>query len=232
MTPTRSHYPVRVTDPSTPEAIDPVAQGGETTASRRSKRAAGGEPASNRSRRQLILIGSVVAVLVVVALALLLTQRLGGQMEPLTIETTTVTVPPPTPAEPAIERDTSTALLAALPDAVIGWSVSDQVESAMMTELSALEGWQLTYSGRDTAVVLQVGQWPEAEEATAAAAGLVGEATATDQGEVLVAGAPVGTFTTFEVDGVERTVWTNATVVLVAEGPIGTTSTFYDAFPL
>jgi hypothetical protein len=220
-----------VTDPSTPEATEAVAENSETTESRRSKRAGGGEPGTRRSRRQLLLLGSVVAVLVVVALALLLTQRLGGQMEPLTIETTTVTVPPPTPAEPPIERDTSTALLAALPDAVIGWSVSEQVESAAMTEAGALEGWQLTYTGSETAVVLQVGQWPTPDEATAAAADLVGEATATDQGEVLVDGAAAGTFTTYEVDGGERSVWTNATVVLVAEGPVGTTSTFYDAFP-
>lgn len=211
----------------------PVAPEGETAESRRSKRAAEGEPSSRGpGRRPLILIGAVVTVLVLVLVALLLTQRLGGQMEPLTVETTTVIVPLPTPVEPPIERDKSTALLEALPDTVLGWAVTEQAEAATMTDLSALEGWQLTYGASDSELVLQVGQWPEAQEATDAATGLVGDATPTEQGDVLVGDTVVGSFTTFEIDGGERTVWTNDTVVFVVEGPVGVTGTFFEAFPL
>lgn len=180
----------------------------------------------------MIVLGGAVAVLVIVAAALLMTQQRGPQ-EPLTIETTTVVVPPPTPAEDPIERDTSTALLAALPGAVLGYAVSEQVESAAMLDLEALEGWQLTYAGTTAELVLQVGQWPTVEESAAAATSLLGEASATDSGDVVVAGEPVGTFTTLAVDDeTERTIWTNASVMFVIEGPTGTTRAFYDAFPL
>lgn len=220
-----------MSDPSTPEPIDLADQQDETRASRRAERGVDGAAGSARSsRRRLFLLVAVVAVLVVVAVTLLLTQR-SGQIEPLVVETTTVRLPPPTPAQDPIERDTSTALLAALPDAVLGYAVSEQTESAAMLDRSALEGWQLTYEAVDATVVLQVGQWPEAEEAAEAATAIVGDATATEQGEVRVGDAVVGTFTTLETDDVERTVWTNGTAVFVVEGAVGATRTFYDAFP-
>lgn len=174
-------------------------------------------------------------MLVIVVVALLLTQNRGG-MEPLTVETTTVVIPPPTPDEDPIERDTSTPLLAALPDSVLQYAVSEQVEAEAMLDLDALEGWQLTYSAGDDRIVLQVGQWPTTEEATEAATTLLGEvpeSAATVSGDVVVDGEPVGTFTTtFEADGTtERTVWSNSTAVFVAEGPRDATRPFYDAYP-
>jgi hypothetical protein len=223
-----------VTDPS---PLDPVDTGEEGETSRRSRRSraetdGGASPGLWGRRRLVILLGAAVAVLVIVAAALLLTQG-RGQQEPLTVETTTVVGPPPTPAEDPIERDTSTALLAALPGAVLGYAVSEQVESAAMLELEALEGWQLTYSSTGSEVVLQVGQWSTAAESSAAATSLLGDATATESGDVLVGGEAVGTFTTVAVDETtERTIWTNATVTFVIEGPSGSTRTFYDAFPL
>jgi len=234
MRPVDTTIVARVTDPS---PLDPVDVGEEGESSRRSRRSraqpdGGASPGPGGRRRLVILLGGGVAVLVIVAAVLLLTQQ-RGQQEPLTVETTAVVGPPPTPAEDPIERDTSTALLAALPGAVLGYAVSEQVESAAMLELEALEGWQLTYSSTGSEIVLQVGQWPTAAESTAAASSLLGDATATDSGDVIVAGETVGTVTTVAVDETtERTIWTNSTATFVIEGPTGSTRTFYDAFPL
>ncbi len=183
-----------------------------------------------------MLIAVAVAVLVAVAVTLLLTQQ-RDQAEPGSIETITVVLPPPTPEEDPIERDTSTALLEALPGSVLQYAVSEQSEAETMLELDALEGWRLTYSGGADEIVLQVGQWPTAEEATDAATALLGEVpeeAMTERGDVAVADEVVGTMTTI-VDApdatTERTIWTNSTVVFVVEGPRDATRPFYDAYP-
>lgn len=178
-----------------------------------------------------MLIGVAVAVLVALAVTLLLTQQ-RDQPEPGSIETTTVMLPPPTPEEDPIERDTSTALLAALPGSVMAYAVSEQTESEQMLDLGALEGWRLTYTAGDDAVVLDVGQWASADDAAEAATALLGSAETTDEADVLVAHEPMGTVATIAVDETtERTIWTNSTVVFVIEGAAGTTRAFYDAYP-
>ena len=211
------------------ENVAPEAE--EPAETRRTNRAAGRRAAAFwSSRRRILVLGGAVAVLVVVAVTLLLTQQ-RGPSEPITVVTTTVAVPAPTPEQDPIERDTSTELLAALPDTVLQYAVSEQIESERMLELDALEGWRLTYASADDAVVLSVGQWPTTEEATEAAAALLEDATPIDEGDVLVDGEPVGTFTTSAADdATERTIWTNSTVVFVVRGATGTTHTFYDAF--
>lgn len=190
-----------------------------------------GSPPPNRSRRRLlILIGAVVGLLVIALVALLLTQN-AGRRDPMNVVTITHQAEPPTPEVEPIEREKGTPLLEALPDVVLGYAVTEQTESATMLEAFALEGWTLTYTGAEAAVVLQIGQWPTDDEAQRVFADIVGEEAATAEGEVLVGGEAVGTFVVQQVDGGERTVWRNGTAVLVAEGPSGATQEFYEAFP-
>lgn len=191
-----------------------------------------GEPAPPADqRKRLIIIGAaVVGVLLVVLVVLLLTRDPGS--EPMTVVTITQEATVPTPQTEPIDRDTSTDLLAALPDTVLGWALSEQTESASMLEAHALEGWTLTYADPDGAVVLDVGQWPVGKEALAAYESLLGDAEATSSGEVVVGDDEVGEYVTQQVDeDTDRTVWRNRTAVFVAEGPSGSTQAFFDAYP-
>lgn len=186
-------------------------------------------PPARRSRL-LLVVGAAAAVLLVVLVALLLT-RGGDQRDPITVVTRTEPAVSPSPQSDPIERDTSTALLEALPGTVLGYAVSEQTESEQMLDAHALEGWTLTYSEPDTAVVLQVGQWPDGKEAKAAWTALIGDAQPSAEGDVLVGDDTVGGVVTVVDGDVERTIWRNRSAVFVAEGPVGTTQPFFDGFP-
>ena len=187
------------------------------------------------SRRTIILIGAAVVAALIIVLVVLQLNRPEPQPSPTA---STTTLPTPTPASEPIERDTSTALLAALPGTVLDYAVSDQVQSQAMIDASALEGWQLTYSSTDGVVLLQVGQWPTAEEATAqmqAVLASVDPAAVQVERErpVEVAGTAVGQLTVLALaDRAGRAVWTNGTVLFVADGTLRAVDDFYDAFPL
>lgn len=166
----------------------------------------------------------MVAALLATLVVLLLTQS--GARAPISV--VTITTEPAEPAPPA-ERETATALLAALPDTVLSYSVTDQAASA---ELAAapLEEWTLHYASHGAQITLAVGQWPTDAEAQVAFDAL-GDLEAL--GEVSVAGDMVGDVGTQGIDGhTERTIWRNGTAVFIATGPTGLTRAFYDAFPL
>lgn len=178
-------------------------------------------------------MAGAAAVAVAALVVVLIVQNNSGPRDPIVTVTITEQGELPTPPTDPIERDTGTALLAALPDAVLGYAVSEQVESAAMAELSALEGWELTYTGADDAILLEVGQWPDGAEAQTAYDAVIGDAEPLAEGDVVVGEDVVGTFVVQEIDdGTERTLWRNGTAVFVASGPSGTTQTFYDAFGL
>lgn len=174
-------------------------------------------------------VGAVATVLVAAAITLAVIQNAQNQ-DPIVVVTTTRPAPQPTPPEP-VERDTSTPLLAALPDTVGAYAVNDQRTSEAMPE--ALEAWQLTYVSADDELVLDVGQWPTADDAQAAVDALLDGRQTEESADVMVDGDVVGTVVTIAADdGTERTIWSNATVVFVVSGPEGATYPFYLAYPL
>lgn len=186
--------------------------------------------ATSVRKRLVIVIATVVGLLLAVLVGLLIA-RGGGQREPITVETVTVAAVSPSPVTEPIERDTPTALLAALPGTVLGYAVSEQVESEQMLAAYALEGWTLTYSDPDAVIVLDAGQWPDEREATAAWDALVADAQPIASGEVVVGGEPAGDVVTAVEGETERTIWRNRSAVFVAQGPVGTTQSFFDGFP-
>ncbi|WP_163540753.1 hypothetical protein [Occultella kanbiaonis] len=179
-----------------------------------------------------VLVIAVVAV-ITVFVAMLLSDR-GDAGDPSV--TITTTGPVPTPEAEPIARDTGTALLAALPDTVLGYAVSAQVADEAMVTAGAVEGWQLTYTGADGDVTVRVGQWGSAEEVAAAlpAVAALDGADVVEDGQVDVAGAAAGTFQILETaDGVGRAVWTNGTVGFVVDGPdADSVRAVYLAYPL
>ncbi|MBZ2198063.1 hypothetical protein [Occultella gossypii] len=179
-----------------------------------------------------VLVIAVVAV-ITVFVAMLLSGR-GDAGDPSV--TITTTGPVPTPEAEPIARDTSTALLAALPDTVLGYAVSAQVADEAMVTAGAIEGWQLTYTGADGDVTVRVGQWESVEEAAAAlpAVAALDGADVVEDGQVDVAGAAAGTFQILEAaDGAGRAVWTNGTVGFVVDGPdADSVRGVYQAYPL
>lgn len=190
-----------------------------------------------RSRRKLAtIVAAVIAVAVVVLVVVLLTRPdPEPEASPEPVPTETVTAPVPTPAVPPVERDTSTAFLAALPSTVLQWSVADQVVAEDARAAGALEAYALTYTDGDDAtgdVALATAQWrtPEAAAAHLASLGLTGEPVRSE--EVLAGGAAVGAMTAYpDVDGTgERVAWTNGATTFVVTAPDGTATTFYDAF--
>lgn len=186
--------------------------------------------AALRRRRILVLLGAVVAVAAVV-LAVMLLNRPDPEpivLDPLPGET--VIGPTPTPAVPPIERDTSTALLAALPDAVLGWAVSDQAVVQELLDLGALEAYTLTYTAEADEVTLVVASWrsPEAAQGYVDSLGL--EGVPSREEDVLVAGEPVGRMQAFTAGDVDRVVWTNGATSFAVLAPTGQGTVFYDAF--
>jgi hypothetical protein len=179
-----------------------------------------------------VLVITVVAV-ITVFVAMLLSGR-GDAGDPSV--TITTTGPAPTPEAEPVARDTSTALLAALPDTVLGYAVSAQVADEALVTAGAIEGWQLTYTGADGDVTVRVGQWDSAEEAAAALPGVAAlEGTeVVEDGQVVVADTAAGTFQIIETaDGAGRAVWTNGTVGFVVDGPgAESVRAVYLAYPL
>jgi len=217
---------------------DPSAPAPEPAADEADGATPAAEAATRRSRRRrlsrrVVVVAAAAAAAVIALVVVLVVQSNNGPRDPIVTVTITEQGTLPTPPTDPIERETSTALQAALPDAVLGYAVSDQVESEAMAELSALEGWQLTYTGADDEILLEVGQWPDNREAERAYDAVVGDAEPIAEGDVVVDGDTVGTFVVQEIDdGTERTLWRNGTALFVASGPSGTTQTFYDAFGL
>ncbi|UFU02513.1 hypothetical protein LQF12_13590 [Ruania suaedae] len=201
---------------------------------------AGGATGTIRPRRRRprwllpVLVAAVVVLLVV--LGLLLRPVLFGGDEPSPSPATQAGTETGSAAPEPIERDASTALLAALPDVVHGaedFAVTAQESDPEPLGVNALESWRLTYTGPEDAVGVRVGQWEDPEEAEETLAALTEGVEPVESGEVEVEGEPAGRYVITEAGDGARVAWTNATVVLVAETPdVETASAFYRAYPL
>lgn len=190
-----------------------------------------------RGRRQpplwLWIAAGVLAVGLATVIALLLGNRGGGPVP----EAEVVTLPVPTPTVSAIARDPGTPFYDALPSEVLAFALSASADSPEMLDAGALEGYQLDYTDGAQTVTVLAGQWPTAEEASAAAAILVtaasdGAAAEPTTAPVEVDGTEVGTATTIEHDGTTTIVWTNGTAVLQASGPSAAVPDLYTAYAM
>lgn len=224
----------------------PEASGGAAAAASGAKGSGDGSgstasPAVIRRRRIVVALVALVVVLGVV-LTIVLLNRPAAEPEALEpVPGETITGPTPTPAVAPVERDKSTALLAALPDAVLQWAVSAQtvddpaaVAAAAGVTGQPLEAYTLTYSDGSgdatTDVTVAVTQWrtPEAAAAYVAALGL--EGTVSREEPVVVAGQQAGTMRILSSETGERVAWNNGATAFVAITPVGAGGTFYDAF--
>lgn len=208
-----------------------------------------------RRRRLFVLLGALVLIAGVV-LGIVLANGNREAPDPIVLDPLpgeTIIGPTPTPAVAPIERDKSTALLAALPDAVLDRSVSAQapqdlagVAASFGSTALPLEAYTLTYSGgtETTAgdLTLTVIQWRTAEQAAAAFTTSQTEGTDVRAEAVMAGGQEVGqmraTMMTVDpaatpgpgVEGTSAVTWTNGTVLFRALGPGYSAITFYDAF--
>ncbi|MFV0425593.1 MAG: hypothetical protein ACK5KU_00995 [Beutenbergiaceae bacterium] len=179
--------------------------------------------------RRIVIVLLVIVVALLIALAALWLTR-----EPSSTDaepTATVTTEP---APEPIARDTSTPLLAALPDQVLGYAVtgqSDLLDGDWVED--PLEQWELTYSSASDDVSVRVAQWLTPELAQAAMQQAPGTADSETIGDVIVDGAVVGSaIQVVFPDGSELLMWRNNTAVFQVVGPSGTTLPFYNAYPL
>ncbi len=90
---------------------------------------------------------------------------------------------------------------------MLGFALNALAEETSLLVAGALEGYRLDYSdGGGGALTVLAGQWPTAEEATAALTAATAGTTPVDDGEpasgeVLVGGAPAGTWTLTQAAG-------------------------------
>jgi hypothetical protein len=196
-------------------------------------------PEVYRRRRLVVFSGAGLVVLAVAVLTAFVWPGFAVP-EPLPTPTVTVTAPEPTPTiSPAARTGEQTALSKALPDVVLAL-VQQKLANLpqWQDEHDALEAWTVTYAdgtGADaTTVTLQVGQWPDADSATAfyeaqvKAGGSVARA-----GDVKVGGKVTGSYAERDgSDGAAVIWWRNGTVVLRAEGPKDQLEKFYTRYPL
>lgn len=188
-----------------------------------------------RSRRRGVLIGVGIAV-VILAGALLVLFLNRPAPDPIVLDPLpgqTHTVPAPTPALDPVARDTSTPLLAAIPDEVLQWAITSQeAEPALMTA-GALEAYRIVYSDGVADLTLVLAQWRSAELARTEyldLLGLAGEAVVEE--EVMVAGAPVGQMALYDGPEGDLVVWNNGATTLFVTAPSGQGLPFYRAFGL
>ncbi|QOR70058.1 hypothetical protein IM660_15695 [Ruania alkalisoli] len=192
----------------------------------------------SKGRRPRWLLPTLIALVVglLIVLVVLLVPRLGDEAEPGASPSSTASEHATTAAPDPIERETSTPLLAALPDTVEAtapYAVTAQDADPEPLDPNALESWHLTYTGPSDAVTLRIAQWKEAGEADETLSTLTEGTDPVETGEVDVDGEVAGRYVVWETDDGARVAWTNATVMLLAEGPdVETVTTFYRAYPL
>ncbi|MBO3089903.1 hypothetical protein [Cellulomonas dongxiuzhuiae] len=229
-------------DPATPAVSDPAGPAPER------------EPGDGRGRPAWLLpvaigVGAVVVIGVVVGV---LVNRNGGDAAP-TPAASTVTAPVPTPAAPPAARTATTAFAAALPTTVLQYALESSQEDAERLGAGALEAYTETFTDGDGGTLtVRAAQLETPEDATALLAQVVAglptapaadapTATASaapdvdlpQSGEVLVGGAPVGTFTVVDAgDGTGVAVWQNATAVFQVTAPVADVLDVYRAYSL
>ncbi|QAY64300.1 hypothetical protein ET495_15015 [Xylanimonas allomyrinae] len=190
-------------------------------------------------RRRIVAVSGAGAVVLAVALVTAFWWPGFAVPDPLPTPTQTVTAPVPTPTvSPAARGGEQTALTKALPDTVLAFA-QQGIENlpAWQADNGAVESWTVTYADGAEAdaasVVLQVGQWADADAATSFHAAQVKAAGATiKDGDVEVGGEVAGTYALVLTDDGAALWWRNGTVVLRALGTQEDVEAFYSAFPL
>ncbi len=194
------------------------------------------------TRRGKVVIG-VLAVLVAAALGLLLWLLLRPPPDPVVLPPEpgpTVSGPTPTATITPVERDKSTALLAAIPDTVLRWAVAEQttlnpadVSGVLNPGAQPVEAYELRYSDGENELTLGVSLWrsPEAAQTAAGNVQWAGERVAED---VLVGGEVVGQRILVEDPASQEpsqgVIWTNGSTLFTAHAPPGMALPFYSAF--
>jgi hypothetical protein len=200
------------------------------------------------ARRRNLIIGAVSAlVLGIGALTAFVWPGYANPAPPQPTPTVTVTAAPPAPtAAPAPREGDQTALVAALPDTVLGWvqaGISAQQGTApgpsWQNDYYAVEAWTVNYidglsdSGRH--ITVQVGQWATGDDAgniyrrLATAPG----ANSINHGDVHVGSDVVGTYSLYDLgEGLGEIIWRNGTVVIKAQGPLEDLPDFFTAYRL
>lgn len=221
--------------------------------SRRARRVEG-----RRSRALWVVIG--VPLVLVAAVVLFFALRPADDRS--ASATVTTTLPVPTATSEPLDREGATALVQALPGTVRQFVLgtvepTDTLDGALEAYVAGYAGDALDAQGSPAApatstsatsasatgatettssgFTVTVGQWKDAEAATAAAAVLVadlGEPTSTE--DVTVGDEVTGSLSFFVADGEPEgtAVWTNGTVVLRAEGPASEIVNFATGFGL
>lgn len=115
------------------------------------------------------VVAGVLAVGLAATAALLLSNR-GGGPEP---EAEVITLPLPTPTVEAITREPGTAFYDALPATAAAFALAGTGEAPTMLAAGALEAYRLDYTDGAATVTALAGQWPDADEATAAMTALL-----------------------------------------------------------
>lgn len=126
------------------------------------------------SGRRRWAVGAIAALALVVAVVVAFVLAGGGLRDSPPPEP--VVLPTPTPTVDPVNRGTTTDFQRALPDAVLAFVVSDQVEDTGLLDAGAVEAYRLTYTDGSRDVILRTGQWPTAQAVTEAMTTLVAEA--------------------------------------------------------
>lgn len=226
--PSSSDETRRSSSPDQRDATTPDGRSGATSepASWRTEAAAA---VRRRRRRTLLWSGAVVLAVAAGTTAFLMNRP---DPEPVVADPVpgeTVTAPVPTPAVAPVERDTSTAFLAALPGEVLQWAVREQAPADDLRGAGALEAYTLTYTDGEQDLTLVTGQWRDPEAAAGAISALGLEGVPTRSEEVVAGGAPVGSMSAWANETGDRVAWTNGSSSFFVIAPPGAGESFYDA---
>lgn len=216
------------------------------TETRRARRA--------EERRGWVLWAVIGVPVVLVAAVVLFFVLRPGDGAGSAAATVTTTLPVPTATSEPVDRTGASALVQALPGTVRQFVLAS-VEPTEVLD-GALEAYTTTYSGEvldehgspatassaadgGDAFTVTVGQWEDADRATAAAAGLATDlGTPTRTEDVTVGGDVTGSLAFYLPDSASgpspeaTALWTNGTVVVRAVGPASELVNFATAFSL
>ena len=241
---------VTVRQPSTSAASSagsptpPSASGAGRTGAADAAAAVSAAPTGAPTRRRKAWLIALIAVVVVAAgilVAVLLTREQPVPdpvvLDPIPGEI--VTAPVPTPEIAPVERDKSTAILAAVPDTVLRWAVVSQTPNDLAAEQGVagttklpLEAYTLAYSDGTQELLLGVTVWRSPQDAQQAMAAAQWAGTQSEVADVVAGGQVVGTMFSVESDQGQDVFWTNGSTQLVLRAPAGDALPFYDALGL
>ncbi|MFC0644310.1 hypothetical protein [Cellulomonas phragmiteti] len=205
----------------------------------------------------LLPVAIGVGVLVVVGVVVgVLATRGGSDGDAPAPAASTVLVPPPTPGVEPATRTATSAFASVLPTTVLQYALESSQDDAEWVAAGALEAYTETFTDGDGGTLtVRAAQLETAQEATALLERLTAalpptapdtgaptstasaEDDAADQlpstGDVMVAGAAVGTFTVVDAgDGTGIAVWQNGTAVFQLTAPLDDVVDAYAAYGL